>query len=80
MTVLLCGSLQTHLGTQMPSGDGHIIRAHLPHNVRIEGQRLVAILVSERARRPAGKRLAEVMADQQVNILVGLFDPIGERP
>jgi len=27
MTVLLCGSSQTHLGTEMPSGGGHIIRA-----------------------------------------------------
>ncbi|NHB76682.1 hypothetical protein G8O29_07990 [Rhodobacter sp. M37P] len=27
MTVLLCGSSQTHLGTSMPSGGGHIIRA-----------------------------------------------------
>ncbi|MDU8913989.1 hypothetical protein [Aestuariicoccus sp. MJ-SS9] len=27
MTVLLCGSSQTHLGTQMPSGGGHIIKA-----------------------------------------------------
>ncbi|RJL16530.1 hypothetical protein, partial [Paracoccus siganidrum] len=26
MTALLCGSLQTHLGTQMPSGGGHSIR------------------------------------------------------
>src|SRR6056297_3565406 len=26
MTVLLCGSLQTHLGTLMPSGGGHIIK------------------------------------------------------
>ena len=25
MTVLLCGSTQTHLGTSMPSGGGHII-------------------------------------------------------
>jgi hypothetical protein len=24
----LCGSLQTHHGTQMPSGGGHIIKAH----------------------------------------------------
>ena len=30
MTVLLCGSSQTHLGTPMPSGGGHIIRAGLP--------------------------------------------------
>lgn len=27
VTVLLCGSSQTHLGTLMPSGGGHIIRA-----------------------------------------------------
>ena len=27
MTAPLCGSLQTHPGTQMPSGGGHIIRA-----------------------------------------------------
>ncbi|WP_157971109.1 hypothetical protein [Pseudogemmobacter bohemicus] len=27
MTALLCGSSQTHLGTQMPSGGGHIINA-----------------------------------------------------
>lgn len=27
MTVLLCGSLQTQLGTKMPSGGGHIINA-----------------------------------------------------
>jgi hypothetical protein len=27
MTVLLCGSSQTHLGTKMPSGGGHIINA-----------------------------------------------------
>lgn len=27
MTVLLCGSSQTHLGTPMPSGGGHIINA-----------------------------------------------------
>jgi len=27
MTALLCGSSQTHLGTEMPSADGYIIRA-----------------------------------------------------
>jgi len=27
MTAPLCGSSQTHLGTQMPSGGGYIIRA-----------------------------------------------------
>ena len=27
MTVLLCGFSQTHPGTSMPSGGGHIIRA-----------------------------------------------------
>ncbi len=27
VTALLCGSLQTHRGTLMPSGGGHIIRA-----------------------------------------------------
>ena len=31
MTVLLCGSSQTHLGTQMPSVGGYIIRADDPH-------------------------------------------------
>ncbi len=30
MTVLLCGSSQTHLGTQMPSGDGQNIKAAAP--------------------------------------------------
>jgi hypothetical protein len=29
MTVLLCGSSQTHLGTEMPSGGGHIIKAKI---------------------------------------------------
>jgi len=40
MTVLLYGSSQTHLGTSMPSGGGHIIRAHgrfLP--IRVTGPR-----------------------------------------
>lgn len=32
MTALLCGSLQTHLGTLMPSGGGYIIRAELRKN------------------------------------------------
>jgi hypothetical protein len=27
MTALLCGSSQTHPGTAMPSGGGHIIKA-----------------------------------------------------
>ncbi|WHZ38046.1 hypothetical protein [Sagittula sp. MA-2] len=30
MTVLLCGSSQTHLGTQMPSGGGQNIKAAAP--------------------------------------------------
>ena len=33
MTAPLCGSLQTHLGTQMPSGGGHIINADWNANV-----------------------------------------------
>jgi hypothetical protein len=33
MTALLCGSSQTHLGTSMPSGGGHIINApSRPHS------------------------------------------------
>ncbi|WP_211657474.1 hypothetical protein, partial [Paracoccus alcaliphilus] len=28
MTALLCGSSQTHPGTQMPSGGGYTINAH----------------------------------------------------
>lgn len=27
MTALLCGSLQAHLGTHLPSGGGHTIKA-----------------------------------------------------
>jgi len=34
VTVLLCASSQSHLGTLMPSGGGHIIRAHRPKLLR----------------------------------------------
>lgn len=37
VTVLLCGSLQTHLGTLMPSGGGHIINARLRPWYSIKG-------------------------------------------
>jgi len=36
MTVLLCGSSQTHLGTLMPSGGGHIIKASLKYPLFID--------------------------------------------
>ena len=36
MTVLLCGSSQTHLGTLMPLGGGHIIRAKDWHKLKPE--------------------------------------------
>jgi hypothetical protein len=34
VTVLLCGSSQTHLGTEMPSGGGHIIKAAVRQSER----------------------------------------------
>lgn len=50
VTAPLCGSSQTHLGTLMPSGGGHIINApHQRHSPKIFLRQVLAVRFGEPA-------------------------------